>query len=120
SLHRLRGRIVDRDNLGSIARRRDLRPRIDHALDFSINAIARGTVGLRRNVDGLGVVTDQTTVGRFFDRHRLQLIGGKGAFQGAARDDVAVCNRAITSADGAVARVARFLVYVEKLGGLFD
>src|SRR5262249_5789356 len=79
-----------------------------------------GSVGLRRNVDGLGVVTDQTTVGRFLDRHRLQLIGGKAAVQGTARDDIAVCNRAITSADDAVARVAHFLVYAEKLGGLFD
>lgn len=97
------GGIVDRAHLGVVARGRDLWSGIDHCLHPGVDAIARGAIRLRGNVERGYGSANQAPLSGGLDRHMRQLLGGKGAADIAAPNDLGIGDRPFARDNGAAA-----------------
>ena len=94
ALHLPGRRVVDGHHFRAVARGRDLRARIQHALDFRIDAVHGRAIDFRWNIERLHLLADQAALPRRLQHDGVQLRGRVLARQLATAHDVAIADRA--------------------------
>ena len=112
--------VVDRHDLRSVARRRQLGAGIDHPRQLGVDAVDRGAVGLGVDVEAMRLAPDQAALLDRLDRQRLELVGGELPRDGAALGDVAIGHRTPAGMDRAAFSRAVRGVGAHQLGAGFD
>jgi hypothetical protein len=118
--HALRRRIVNRDHLGVVARRRNFRTRVHHPLHHGVQAIAAFAIDLRRNIFRYYIPPDQTALVRRFDGHVFELLGREGSSQIAVCHNIAVRDRSSSGVHRVVTCRATLLRNAKQLRTFFD
>jgi hypothetical protein len=105
-LHRAGGAVIHRDDGRAVARRREDRPRIDHAGHFGVDAIDGTTVDLVRHIERGDGLADEAALGDRFDRQCGEFLGREAPVECAFFDDLSIADRFGAGAHDAVARGA--------------
>eukprot|EP01133_Synstelium_polycarpum_P006998 gene6997-biopygen5818 len=118
--HFLRGRVVDGNHFRTVARGRDLRPRVQHAVHVRIDAVHGRSIRLGRDVQRLHVLADQAALLRRLEHDGLQLRGRVLARQLAPAHDVAIADRAPAAMHHAQFRMAGGHGHAQQPRALLD
>src|SRR5262245_55876391 len=116
----LRSGIVDRTNHRAIARRRNLWPGIDHTRDRRVDAVAHRAIYLRRDIQRIGLFTNEPPLRGRLDRQLREFVRHEFARRLAASDDLAIGDGSTYGEHRALARDTLRGAYAEQLGTRFD